>query len=451
MNNSSLRLRLLVASAVTILLALFLAGFALIKLFEAEVSARVERELSNHLLQLAGALETGNDGKLYLARQLADPRFQQPFSGLYWQIVWEEQEPLRSRSLWDESLSVPQLTGGGASRIFQLPGPGATPLIALERVITELKQNQPYEVRLLVGTNASEVTEPLASFTRWMVLSLAALATFLAAAAWAQVKVGLWPLETLRSELGQIRLGELTKLSGNYPSEIAPLVEEFNGVLDSQEKSLSRARARAADLAHGLKTPLTVLSAVARDLRSKGRSTVAGEISEQAETMHVVIERELSRSRLAQGRGAAKVVLAPEIERLVASVRRLPLSEKLQWEIAVPMGISAPIDKVDLIELLGNILDNARKWARSKIRVSASEDNNGAQVLIVEDDGPGVDASDITRIMERGFSLDGNAQGTGLGLAIVKDITEIYGLHLEFTPSSLGGLSVKIRFPALQV
>lgn len=447
MSNSSLRLRLLVASAVTILLALFLAGFALIKLFEAEVSARVERELSNHLLQLAGALETGNDGKLYLARQLADPRFQQPFSGLYWQIVWEEQEPLRSRSLWDESLSVPQLTGGGASRIFQLPGPDATPLIALERVITVPKKNQPYEVRLLVGTNASEVTEPLASFTRWMVLSLAALAAFLAAAAWAQVKVGLWPLETLRSGLGQIRLGELTRLSGTYPLEIAPLVEEFNGVLDSQEKSISRARARAADLAHGLKTPLTVLSAVARDLRSKGRSKVASEISEQAETMHVVLERELSRARLAQGRGTAKVVLAPEIERLVASVRRLPLSEKLQWEIAVPMGISAPIDKADLVELLGNILDNARKWARSKIRVSASEGEEGL-AFIVEDDGPGVEASDISRIMKRGFSLDGNAQGTGLGLAIVSDIAEIYGLQIRFAPSPLGGLSVKIMFPA---
>jgi signal transduction histidine kinase len=447
MNYGSLRLRLLAASAVTILLALFLAGLALIELFEAEVSARVERELSNHLLQLAGALETGTDGKLYLARQLADPRFQQPLSGLYWQIVWDEQEPLRSRSLWDESLSVPKLTSGGASRILQLPGPEATPLIALERVITVLKQNQPYDVRLLVGTNASEVTEPLASFTRWMILSLAALAVFLAAAAWAQVKVGLRPLETLRAGLGQIRLGELTRLSGNYPSEIAPLVEEFNGVLDDQEKSLARARSRAAELAHGLKTPLTILSAVARDLRSKGRRKASSDISEQAETMHVVIERELSRARLAQGHGTVKVVLAPEIERLVASVRRLPRSEELQWEVAVPAGISVPIEQVDLVELLGNILDNARKWARSGVRVSTSEGEEGL-ALIVEDDGPGVEASDITRIMERGFSLDKNAQGTGLGLAIVKDIAEIYGLQVGFAPSSLGGLSVKIRFPA---
>ena len=253
MNNGSLRLRLLAASAVTILLALFLAGLALIKLFETQVSARVERELSNHLLQLAGALETGKDGKLYLARQLADPRFQQPLSGLYWQIAWEEQEPLRSRSLWDESLTVPRLADSGANHILQIPGPDATPLIALERVVTVLKQNQPYDVRLLVGTDASEVSGPVASFTRWMMFSLAALAVLLAVAAWAQVKVGLRPLETLRAGLGQIRLGELTRLSGNYPSEIAPLVKEFNGVLDDQEKSLARARSRAAELAHGLK------------------------------------------------------------------------------------------------------------------------------------------------------------------------------------------------------
>ena len=156
MNNGSLRLRLLAASAVSILLALVLSGFALIKVFESQVSARVERELNNHLLQLAGALETGLDGKLYLARQLADPRFQQPLSGLYWQIVWTEQEPLRSRSLWDESISALPLATSGASRIFHISGPGATPLIALERVVTVLRQNQPYEVRLLVGTDAAE-------------------------------------------------------------------------------------------------------------------------------------------------------------------------------------------------------------------------------------------------------------------------------------------------------
>ncbi len=447
MNSGSLRLRLLAASAVSILLALFLSGLALIKLFETQVQARVERELGNHLLQLAGALETAADGKLYLARQLADPRFQQPLSGLYWQIAWDEQEPLRSRSLWDESLPVPPPGGDGASRTLRIQGPDATPLIALERVVSVLKQDKAYDVRLVVGTDASEVSEPVASFTRWLMVSLSALAAFLAVAAWAQVKVGLRPLEALRAGLGQIRQGELTRLTGSYPVEIAPLVEEFNGVLDVQEKSLARARARAADLAHGLKTPLTVLSAVARELRSKGRSKAARDISEQAETMHVVIERELSRARLGQGRGAARVILAPEVKRLAASLRRLPPGEKLKWEVAIPAGVAVRIEKVDLVELLGNILDNARKWARGMVRISASESAGGLS-LAVEDDGPGVDAADAARIMERGFSLDTNAQGTGLGLAIVKDIAELYRLPLEFARSPLGGLAVKITFPA---
>lgn len=446
MNNGSLRLRLLAASAVSILLALVLSGFALIKVFESQVSARVERELDNHLLQLAGALETGLDGKLYLARQLADPRFQQPLSGLYWQIVWTEQEPLRSRSLWDESISAPPLATSGASRISLISGPGSTPLIALERVVTVLRQNQPYEVRLLVGTDAAEVSEPVASFTRWLLVSLSALAAFLAVAAWAQVKVGLRPLEALRAGLGQIRQGESVRLSGTYPMEIAPLVEEFNGVLDIQEKSLTKARARAADLAHGLKTPLTVLGAIAQDLQIEGRHQAASDISEQAETMHVVVERELSRARLAQGRGTAKVILAPEIERVVASLSRLSRGEGLKWIVAVLPEISVPIERADLVELLGNILDNASKWARSEVRISMPE-GNGDPVLIVEDDGPGVEASNIARIMDRGFSLDKSAQGTGLGLAIVKDIAEICGLQVQFASSSLGGLSVKIKFP----
>lgn len=447
MNSGSLRLRLLAASAVSILLALFLSGLALIKLFESQVSARVERELGNHLLQLAGALETDAAGKLLLARQMADPRFQQPLSGLYWQIAMDQQEPLRSRSLWDESLDLPPPGGSEEGRILRIAGPDAKPLIAVERVVSVLKQGTAYDVRLVVGADAAEVSEPVASFTRWLFVSLSALALFLAVAAWAQVKVGLRPLEALRAGLSQIRQGELTRLSGSYPVEIAPLVEELNGVLDIQEKSLARARARAADLAHGLKTPLTVLSAVARELRAKGRSKAAKDISEQADAMHVVIERELSRARLGQGRGAARVILVPEVERLAASLRRLPPGEKLKWEVAIPSGVAVRIEKADLVELLGNILDNARKWARGMVRVSASEGARGLS-LTVEDDGPGVAAADAARIMERGFSLDTNAQGTGLGLAIVNDIAELYRLRLEFARSPLGGLAVKITFPA---
>jgi len=449
MNNGSLRLRLLAASTVSILLALLLAGLLLMKIFEAQVSDRVKLELSNHLLQLAGALETGPDGKLYLARQLADPRFQEPLSGLYWQIAWAEQQPLRSRSLWDESLTVPKSLANGASRIQEISGPGGTPLMVLDRVVTILKQNQPYEVRLLVGIDASEVNAPVASFRQWMLLSLAALAVFLGAASWVQVKVGLRPLDTLRAGLVRIRSGTSSRLSGSYPKEIAPLVDELNGVLDVQEKNLVRARSRAADLAHGLKTPLTVLSAIARDLGLKGRQRAAADISEQADAMHVVIKRELSRARLAQGQGTANVTLATEVESLLAAMRRMPRSEQLEWIADVPTEISAPLEKVDLVELLGNILDNARKWARHKIRVCVLQGSERL-TLVVEDDGPGVDASDVSKIMERGFSLDGGAQGTGLGLAIVKDIADLYRLQVEFSRSSLGGLAVHIKFPSSQ-
>jgi signal transduction histidine kinase len=254
------------------------------------------------------------------------------------------------------------------------------------------------------------------------------------------VIVGLSPLKQLRAQLAGIGRGAAQRISGRFPDEVAPLVTEFNQVLDQRDASLERARRRAGDLAHGLKTPLSVLSAIARQLRKDGNEKEARDIEEQSDAMLRHAEQALVRARLSTGRGHGAVSLAPAVTRVVAAVSRLPGAEDLSFDIAIPHSAQAAIDKDDFTELLGNLLDNARKWARTTVRVGYD-----APLLTIEDDGPGVPDGELARIGERGRRLDESKQGSGLGLSIVADIADIYGLSIAYGRSALGGLKVDIR------
>ena len=199
-----------------------------------------------------------------------------------------------------------------------------------------------------------------------------------------------------------------------FPDEVGPLVSELNNVLDMRDASLERARRRAGDLAHGLKTPLTILTAIARGLRREGRVHQAEDIDEQAAAMERHVERALARARLSSGKGHMAAALRPAAERVTAALARMPEAEALTFDISVPPEATVPIEQGDLTELLGNLLDNARKWARTTVRVSFAEN-----VLTVEDDGPGVAEDELRRIAERGPRLDETKPGSGLGLSIV--------------------------------
>ena len=440
MTRGSLRLRLLAAAAISIALALFVAGFAIVRIFQSEVESRVMRELQNHLLQLAGAIEVADDGTAAVARDLADPRFAKPYGGLYWQVKNETvaQDMLVSKSLWDASLATPK----NAAQRGVIDGPEEEPLIYLSRSITVDDGGKPVELLLTAATHQSEVTASVDSFRRPLIWSLTLIGLSLMAAAWIQVTVGLSPLKALQSALGAIRAGTSARLNGAYPDEVSPLVSEFNGVLAAQEKSLERARARAGDLAHGLKTPLTVLSAIARDLQKSKRGKEAGEITEQADAMRRHVERELARARMGAGKVSALAPLRQGAERVISAMRRSPRGGEINWVNDIPAGAAVAMDAEDLTELLGNLLDNARKWAGAVVRIS-----HKAGKLNVDDDGPGVPEIQRPRILQRGTRLDENSQGSGLGLAIVHDICELYGMQLELAASDLGGLSVQISLP----
>ncbi len=431
----SLRLRLFAAAAVSIAFALFLTGLAIVQLFERQVRDQVRSDIDNHLLQLAGTVEIAADGTVTAGQALADPRFSEPYGGRYWRIDFEvlpgqpPREPVRSPSLWDSDVDLVAGTG-----------PDGEAVIFSSRKISIDNAGKPLGLVLIMAVHEDEVLHPLGQLRDQLTVALTLIGVVLSVGAWLQVSIGLRPLKTLRQQLSTVRSGASDQLPGPFPAEVAPLAGELNSLLDMQAKSLERARRRAGDLAHGLKTPLTVLSAITRDIRKHGLSTQADDVDEQAEAMRRHVERALARARLSTGRGHGLVPLYPAAEKVIATLRRLPKGDEIAWTLNAATDSTIPLDPGDLTELLGNLLDNARKWAKSRISLAYT-----GSFLSIEDDGPGVTDAELGQISARGQKLDETKQGSGLGLSIVEDIADTYGLKIAYSRSALGGLKVEIR------
>lgn len=450
MKQGSLRLRLLAAGAVSIILALAIAGFGLLLLFERHVERRMTAELGSHLNQLVSSLARAADGRLEASAPPAEPRFAQPLSGLYWQITEEPQGAvLRSRSLWDATLPLPPDVPA-AAEIHQhtIPGPGGASLLAVERRIALPASLGGGTIRAAVALDRAEVHAAGLAFTSDLVPSLTLLAAVLIAAAWIQVGVGLRPLDMVRRRLAQVRSGTAARLGAAFPDEVRPLAAEVDHLLDAQEKAITQARARAADLAHGLKTPLTVLSADAEELRARGDTRLADEIATIVAGMRRHVERELVRARIGlRGRSGPVQPVRPVIEQVVGVLRRTPQGQRLSWEIRITDGLGIRMDAQDLTEILGNLAENAATWAIGTVRIEGRREAN-AVTLLVEDDGPGVPEDQIGTVLARGGRLDETRPGTGLGLAIVGDLVEAYGGSLALRRSALGGLRAEVRLPS---
>jgi signal transduction histidine kinase len=277
-----------------------------------------------------------------------------------------------------------------------------------------------------------------------MFIALGLLAVVLIAAAWAQVSIGLQPLEILRTGVENIRVGNARRLSEDVPSEVRPLVTETNRLLEAQEKAIEVARARAGDLAHGLKTPLTALALVAEKLRRQDEPDLAGELEQQLKGLNAHVERQLTRTRTAANATVTqKTIVHPLASRLLRTMEKLPRGDRIDWKLHCASDFAAPIEEVDLAEVLGNLLDNARKWARSEVTVTARSAAGGVE-LSIEDDGPGVSEADHARVTRRGTRLDESVPGTGLGLNIVQAVMEAYGGKMALERSASGGLRVRL-------
>lgn len=444
MNARSLRFRLWAAAAVSIVVALAIAGVGLSYLFERHVERRVETELSAHLSLLVGATSVVG-GNVQVGRLPADPRFDAPLSGLYWQVEELAGGGIeRSRSLWDSRLELPAASGNdGAVHAREITGPDGALLFAVDRTITDADGAR---FRAVVAEDHRTIEKSLSDFVGELTPALVVLAVALIAANFVQISVGLAPLESLRRAVRDIIARNSTRLEAQAPREVQPLAAEINRLLDAQEKALARARTRATDLAHGLNTPLQVLSGDIRALRQRGEGKLADDIERSAGAIRRHVERELARARLAPGLyGGARSKVAEVAQGVVSVAARTPRGEELAFAVDVDPGLDAPIDEGDLSEILGNLIENAVRFARSRIAIAASR--NGADTtIVVADDGPGIADGDREAVTSRGVRLDSGGTGTGLGLAIVSDIVEAYGGRLDMSDAG-PGLKVSVVLP----
>jgi signal transduction histidine kinase len=453
--RGSLRLRLLLGTLVWIAASIVAAGWALGSLFSQHVAMQFHAELNTHLDQLAAHLVLDQAGQPLLSAAQSDPRFSKPYSGIYWQIDRIGPSPyaalglLRSRSLWDDVLRLPADTlRDGEVHQHSVLGPGNARLGVVERVvIIDDSLDQPGQsFRLLVAADEQQMHAPVEKFKGMLWLALGLLGLGLGLAVVVQVLVGLAPLRRLHGALAAVRNGSSQKLEGRFPGEVQPLVEEFNSVLTQNAEVIERARTQAGNLAHALKTPLSVI-ANAAGAKSGGLEHV---VTAQVAVARKQIDYHLSRSRAAASvrvPGARTAVL-PVLDGLLRVMRRIHVERNLEIVVHPP---SMPAvfrgEEQDVQEMLGNLLDNACKWAVRRIEVSLAV--SGDELLItIDDDGRGIAEGERERVLNRGERVDEQFPGSGLGLAIVDDLARLYSGRVELAGSPLGGLRVVLVLPA---
>lgn len=447
--RGSIRLRLIASGAATIVLALGAAGIGLELLFARHVERRAIAELQNDLRQLMAGFVVAPDGALTLGGAVSDPRFDRPFSGAYWQVSQAGAPVARSRSLWDEALILPPdaLTGEGY-HVHQIEGPRSQRLLAVERVVSVRRGAEARMYRVSAAIDRQEILGAVSDFRADLALALSALGLLFLTAFAAAIQIGLRPLERVRRALRDLRAGRNPRLSGDFPREVTPLVDDLNRLLDARDDSLARAQARAADLAHGLKTPLAAIAVLAEDLRATGDGRIGAELSGYAAAMTGHVERELARARIAGAAlGAAPLSLVAALDPLIRTMKRLPGGAERIWRVAVDPAIAVRAEESALAEILGGVLDNARKWARARVEITARAEG-GSVVLRICDDGPGVPADARDVVLQRGRRLDASVPGSGFGLPIAHEIVVQTGGRMTLGDAPGGGLAVEIELPA---
>ena len=447
--QASLRLRLMVAWLAFVLLVLNGAALAVKILFERGIKHRATAELSIDLRRLTTGLELQENGAVKLAEVPADPKFVVAHSGKYWQVTRAGKPLFRSPSLWNHTLIIPPLPRArDMPTEVRLAGPDDQSLLGIARTVHIGDGPSHLDFEIVSAIDDQQIVEAIGKFSSDLLVGMALLATLLSTAAAALVTIGLRPLAALRDRLAGVRNGDSTRITGSFPTEVMPLVTETNALLDAQDEAIDVARTRAGNLAHGLKTPLAVMATYSRRLRRDGDAALANAIDRQLEMMRRHVERELARNR-ERATGSARyrrIDAATVITEVASALQQLPKSESIDWEIAVAPALMLAVERADFVDIVGNLLDNAQKWARHRIEI-AGRAADGMAVFTIEDDGAGVPEDQLQRILQRGERADTSVPGTGLGLAIVNDLVHLYGGRLELGRSRLGGLNASVSIP----
>ena len=453
MRFNSLAFRLFASAAAWTLVVLPVTAILLVSLYREAVERNFDARLNVYLTSLVASTTEGSGAKPKEPANLGEPIFTIPLSGWYWQI-----KPLDgaarpvfvSDSLLDQQLKLPSQNAvppdTSLTRRAYADGPEQQRLRVVEREIRPAGLNStPYSYA--VAGDAAEIDRDLAGFTTMLIAALAVLGLGLLVATFFQVRFGLQPLRAVRQDLAQIRSGEAEKLEGELPVEIRPLQQELNALIQSNREIVDRARTHVGNLAHALKTPLSVISNEART----HQGPLSDKVVEQAEIMRTQITHHLDRARVAARSSVIGDIteVAGVLQALKRTLDRIYEERGLDLEVSCGDELRFQGEKQDFEEMIGNLLDNACKWARSRVKAEARRlDGAASFMVVVDDDGPGLTGDERAKIGKRGQRLDESKPGSGLGLSIVADLAHLYKGRLELEPSPEGGLRARLELPA---
>jgi signal transduction histidine kinase len=456
MRLNSLAVRLIAAASLWSAVALVVAGLILTSLYRETVEQAFDERLGVYLTTLIGNLANQDPTALTDPGNLGEQRFELILSGWYWQVRRADGGPvlLRSSSLFTDSLDFAAATNKSkvddVTTTGSLVGPNDQSLRVIRTIFFEDPQHQ-FDV--LVAGDAGQMREQIAGFRASVILTLSVFGVGLVVATMIQIRWGLRPLDRVRRGLAQLRSGKETRFEGEFPREIEPLAKELNALLDSNQQIIERARTQVGNLAHALKTPLSVITNEARATPG----AFAQKVTEQAALMRSQVNHYLDRARIAARSNVIGAVaeVEPVIARLVRAMTRIHEDRGLTLSADIPADLRFKGEQQDLEEIVGNLLDNACKWAKSKVSVSAtsdrppSENQEGRFTIRIDDDGPGLSAEQRAEATRRGRRLDETKPGFGLGLSIVTDLVGLYDGSFRLDRSPDGGLRAEIELPAV--
>nr|WP_295890857.1 HAMP domain-containing sensor histidine kinase [uncultured Devosia sp.] len=444
MTLRSLRLRMMGLAVVWVAVSLIAAGLALQYLFSINIE-RTSREDMEAALSRLAAVIVPTTATPSLSVPLPDPRYATPFGGRYWQIeALDNGEIARSRSLWDFVLDA----HAGDNTVHYDNGPDNRHLILLTRRLEIEGAGGSRAYLVTVGQDHGPMHAAAQRFGRDVTRVLLLLGGLIILAAWLQIKLGLAPIRRVKTAIEAVRRGDVGRLEGQFPSELNPLVQEVNGLLEARETMMERARARAADLAHGLKTPLAAVDGIADRIREKGGHADADLLQDLTFEMSERIDYQLRLAalRVRTSSHAARSSLNTAVIRTLTVLKKTGRGEGLHWIAELTDDCWVDIHRQDLMELVGVTLENAAKWASSRVTVRTSCEDGQAMVEVC-DDGPGIPHEQLQSLGVRGRRLDESLPGSGLGLAIAAEILDINHGSMSFSRAQIGGLIVTLRLP----
>ena len=457
MRANSLALRLFLSATAVTVIILLITGVVLSSLYRDGVERSFDRRLDVYLKTLVAEVSAPDDAEK-LPQVLSEPLFDLPLSGWYWQttkLTAAKPEVKSSRSLWDaglphlEDLNVP--IGPDGTRKRYVAGPEDQRLRIVERTV-DLGDEGRYLVA--VAGDAQEVEDEAQSFDRALAVTFGVLATALLLTTMFQVRFGLAPLKRISASLAAIRGGTAERLEGRFPEEIAPLARETNALIDANREIVERARTHVGNLAHALKTPLSV---IVNEAAARGEDPLAAKVREQAAVMRDQVQHHLERARIAARATVIGTVteVAPVVTAMARTMEKIHRDRGIAIDIETAPATKFRGEKQDLEEMVGNLVDNACKWAQSRVTVEvftgrAESAATHTLRVVVDDDGPGLNPSQRERIQvpRRGNRLDETKPGSGLGLSIVTDLAALYGGALTLGTAPIGGLRAELVLPA---